>query len=239
MSDLDELSTLLRDLRTTLGRHARAGTWAASASASAVSRVDALDVIDSPLLALRQQLGDCQRCGLCSTRNQIVFGNGNDNAALMFVGEGPGADEDRTGLPFVGKAGELLDKMIAAMGWQRSEVYIANVVKCRPPQNRTPTAQEIATCRPFLVGQLAAVKPRVVVALGRPAANVLLDNDAPISSLRGRFFDCAMGGHSFRLMPTFHPAYLLRSPEHKREAWSDLQAVMAELQRLNSVPAGS
>ena len=184
------------------------------------------------LAAIRADLGDCQRCKLCATRKNIVFGVGPEPAALMFIGEAPGADEDRLGDPFVGKAGELLDKMIEAMGWGRAQVYIANVLKCRPPGNRNPEEDEVASCRPFLDAQIQAVRPRIIVTLGRPAANVVLGNDAPISTLRGRFHD----HRGVRVMPTFHPAYLLRQPERKRDTWDDLKQVIAELDRLG-VPA--
>ena len=150
----------------------------------------------------------------------------------MFIGEAPGADEDRQGEPFVGRAGELLDKMIEAMGWGRGDVYIANVLKCRPPGNRNPEPDEVAACRPFLDAQIAAVRPRIIVTLGRPAANVVLGNDAPISALRGRFHE----HRGVRVMPTFHPAFLLRQPERKRDAWSDLKQVIAELERLGVAP---
>ncbi len=180
------------------------------------------------LAVIRADLGECMRCKLCNTRNQIVFGVGPEPASLMFIGEGPGADEDRTGEPFVGKAGQLLDKMIEAMGWGRDDVYIANVVKCRPPGNRNPEADEIAACRPFLAAQIAAVRPRIIVTLGRPAANLVLGTDAAISALRGKFHD----HRGVKVMPTFHPAYLLREPDRKRDTWSDLKQVMAELERL-------
>lgn len=184
------------------------------------------------LAVIRDELGDCQRCKLCSTRKNIVFGLGPEPAPLMFIGEAPGADEDRTGLPFVARAGELLDKMIEAMGWRRDQVHIANLLKCRPPGNRNPEPDEIAACRPFLDAQVLAIRPRIIVTLGRPAANAMLGNDAPISTLRGRFHEY----RGIRLMPTFHPAYLLRTPEKKREAWSDLKQVIAELERLG-IPA--
>ena len=252
MSDTaHEFATLVRQLRVALGRHARGGAWATSAAATVRHHNDAAAAPAAPaelvaatigrvgLQTIRDELGDCQRCGLCATRNKIVFGIGAEHAPLMFVGEGPGADEDRTGEPFVGAAGELLDKMIVAMGWQRSAVYIANVVKCRPPQNRTPIDEEVAACAPFLTAQIGSVMPRIIVALGRPAANFILGKDAPISSLRGQFFDCTIAGHATRVMPTFHPAYLLRTPEKKREAWADLQLVMAELARLGISPGGA
>src|SRR5262249_6836037 len=153
-------------------------------------------------------LGDCLRCRLSEKRTQIVFGVGNPGARLMFVGEGPGADEDAQGEPFVGRAGQLLTRIIEAMQLARSEVYIANIVKCRPPENRTPLPDEVATCAPFLFRQIAAIRPRVVVCLGTPAAQTLLGTRETITKLRGAFRD--VGG--IRVMPTFHPAYLLRNP---------------------------
>ncbi len=182
---------------------------------------------DEALRAIRDELGDCARCKLASGRTKLVFGVGSPLAKVMFVGEGPGADEDRQGEPFVGKAGQLLTKMIEAMGYGRKDVYIANVVKCRPPGNRNPEPDEIDACEPFLRAQIAAVGPKVVVALGKFAAQTLLRETTPISRLRGRWFE--YGGA--KLMPTFHPAYLLRSPEEKKKAWQDLQAVMAALGR--------
>ncbi|MCG3127193.1 MAG: hypothetical protein CHACPFDD_02051 [Phycisphaerae bacterium] len=177
----------------------------------------------------------CVRCGLHAQRTQTVFGVGDPRAALVFVGEGPGADEDLQGKPFVGRAGQLLTRMIAAMSLTREQVYICNVVKCRPPGNRTPSDDEMATCSPFLFRQLAVIRPRVIVALGRPATQTLLASRAPISALRGRFHDFpppALADHGLppaRLMPTFHPAYLLRSPGEKGKTWDDLKQVMAFL----------
>jgi DNA polymerase len=187
---------------------------------------------------IRTELGDCTRCKLHSTRHSIVFGVGAPDTPLMFVGEAPGEQEDRRGEPFVGPAGQLLDKMIEAMGWTRSAVYIANTTKCRPPGNRNPQPDELAQCMPFLHGQIAAIAPRIIVALGRPASNQLLGTDAPISALRGRFHDYALpsGGVRLKVMPTFHPAYLLRDPSKKRTAWEDLKLVMAELERLGIAP---
>jgi DNA polymerase len=153
-------------------------------------------------------------------------GEGSSQAELVFVGESPGEQEDQQGRPFVGKSGQLLDRMIQAMGLQREQVYVCNVVKCRPPGNRNPEADEIAACSPFLARQLDVIRPKVVVALGKFAAQTLLQTDAPISNLRGNFFPYRNGS---KLMPTFHPAYLLRNPESKREAWEDLQQVAAEL----------
>jgi DNA polymerase len=177
------------------------------------------------LLAVRDDLGDCRRCKLHGGRTTLVFGVGDPRAELMFVGEGPGADEDQQGEPFVGKAGQLLTKMIEAMGYRREQVYIANVVKCRPPGNRNPEPDEILACEPFLKRQIAAVGPKVIVALGKFAAHTLLQSEVPITRLRGTWGEY----QGVRLMPTFHPAYLLRSPQEKVKAWEDLKQVMAAL----------
>jgi DNA polymerase len=175
------------------------------------------------LRAIREDLGDCTRCVLHKQgRKQIVFGVGNPDAELMFVGEGPGADEDEQGEPFVGRAGQLLNKMIEAMGLRREQVYIANVVKCRPPGNRTPEKEECDTCLPFLLRQIAVIQPKAIVALGAVAARTLLGLNEPMSKLRGRWFDF----RGSRLAVTYHPAYLLRDPRQKGEAWKDLQMVM-------------
>jgi DNA polymerase len=177
------------------------------------------------LAAIREGLGECTRCKLAKGRHHLVFGVGAPQAELVFVGEGPGEDEDLQGEPFVGRAGQLLTKMIEAMGYARSEVYIANVVKCRPPGNRNPEPDEIEACEPFLRAQLAAIRPKVIVALGKFAAQTLLRDGTAISRLRGRWFTY----EGVKLMPTFHPAYLLRSPAEKKKAWDDLQLVMKEL----------
>jgi DNA polymerase len=177
------------------------------------------------LQLIRDEIGDCTRCPLHKGRNKLVFGDGSPSARLMFVGEGPGADEDAQGLPFVGKAGQLLNNMIAAMGLRREEVYIANVVKCRPPGNRVPEPEEGATCSPFLFRQIDVIRPQVLVALGATAATWLLGTRQPLAGLRGRV-------HSVRgtqLIVTYHPAYLLRDPRQKKEAWADLQIAMKEL----------
>jgi uracil-DNA glycosylase len=177
------------------------------------------------LQAIREDIGDCTRCALHKGRNKIVFADGSPTARLMFVGEGPGADEDAQGLPFVGRAGQLLNNMIAAMGLKREETYIANVVKCRPPGNRTPEPEEANTCSPFLFRQIDVVQPEVLVALGATAATYLLGHRQPLAGLRGRV-------HSFRgskLIVTYHPAFLLRDPRQKKEAWADLQIAMREL----------
>jgi uracil-DNA glycosylase family 4 len=174
------------------------------------------------LAAVRLFIGDCTRCKLHTLgRTQVVFGTGSPDADLMFVGEAPGADEDQQGVPFVGRAGQLLTKIIEAIGLQRDDVYIANVIKCRPPGNRNPEPDEVSTCEPFLMQQIDIVKPRVIVALGTFAAHLLLRTDAPISRIRGVV-------HEYRgasLIPTFHPAYLLRSPERKRDVWEDMKKV--------------
>ncbi len=177
------------------------------------------------LYSIREDLGDCTRCPLSETRNKIVFGDGDANAQLFFVGEGPGADEDAQGIPFVGRAGQLLNNMIAAMGLRRDQVYIANIVKCRPPQNRVPEPIEANTCSPFLLRQIAAVKPRMLVALGATAATYLMGTKRALGSLRGQVH----AAHGTNLVVTYHPAYLLRDPRQKAEAWKDLQLVMQHL----------
>jgi uracil-DNA glycosylase len=192
----------------------------------------------SALKIIREDLGDCTRCKLHQQgRKQIVFGVGNPRAELMFVGEGPGADEDAQGEPFVGRAGQLLNNMIKAMGLRREDVYIANIVKCRPPGNRTPERDECDTCSPFLMRQIATIKPKVIVALGAVAAKNLLAINAPMSELRGRWYDFKPAGvrsndpswPGARLAVTYHPAFLLRDPRQKGEAWKDLQMVMKYL----------
>lgn len=177
------------------------------------------------LLKIRADLGECMRCKLHKTRNTIVFGDGNPNAELVFVGEGPGHDEDMQGLPFVGRAGKLLTQMIEAMGLQRSDVYICNVVKCRPPENRAPEKDEVAECSPFLLRQIDAIAPKVIVCLGSTAAQTILETNRGISHFRGQWLEF----RGRKLMATYHPAYLLRNPSAKGEVWKDLQKVMAVL----------
>jgi DNA polymerase len=174
---------------------------------------------------IQKDLGDCHRCELHGKRQHIVFGDGSPLARLVFVGEGPGGDEDRMGKPFVGAAGQLLTRIIEAMGLTRDEVYICNVIKCRPPGNRNPLPGEISACAPFLARQLQAIGPEVVCALGKFAAQYLLGSEVPISAIRGRFFDY----QGIRIMPTYHPAYLLRSPEKKRDVWEDMKKIMQVL----------
>lgn len=180
---------------------------------------------DDTLLKIRSDLGECTRCKLHKTRNNIVFGDGNPRAELVFVGEGPGHDEDVQGLPFVGRAGKLLTQMIEAMGLQRKDVYICNVVKCRPPENRLPEKDEITPCSPFLLRQIDAIAPKVIVCLGACAAQTLLETNRGISNFRGQWLEF----RGRKLMATYHPAYLLRNPSAKSEVWKDLQKVMAVL----------
>jgi uracil-DNA glycosylase len=178
------------------------------------------------LRLIREDIGDCTRCPLHKQgRKQIVFGVGNPHADLMFIGEAPGADEDIQGEPFVGRSGQLLTNMIKAMGLSREEVYIANIIKCRPPGNRAPERDECATCSPFLMRQIEAIKPKAIVALGAVAAKTLLAINAPMIELRGRWFDF----RGTKLAVTYHPAFLLRDPWQKKETWKDLQMVMKEL----------
>jgi uracil-DNA glycosylase family 4 len=177
------------------------------------------------LKLIREDIGDCTRCRLHKGRTNLVFGVGNVNADLMFVGEGPGADEDAQGEPFVGRAGQLLNNMISAMGITREDVYIANVVKCRPPSNRTPEKDECDTCSPFLMRQIDIIKPKVIVALGAVAAKNLLAVNDSMANLRGRWYDF----RNSKLLVTYHPAYLLRDPRQKKEAWKDLQMAMKYL----------
>ncbi|MBI2341265.1 MAG: uracil-DNA glycosylase [Deltaproteobacteria bacterium] len=187
---------------------------------------------------MRSEIGDCKRCKLCKERKNIVFGVGNPNAKLMFIGEGPGADEDEQGIPFVGRAGQLLTKIIQAMGLKRDDVYIGNCVKCRPPNNRNPEPDEIETCLPFLLKQITAIKPKIIVALGAIAAKSLLNAEIPISKIRGKVIDWEPkninwpfsnnlnGLPDCKLVPTYHPAFLLRNPNMKRPVWEDMQKVM-------------
>lgn len=181
--------------------------------------------VEPTLADIREDLGNCQRCPLHETRQNLVFGEGSPQAEVVFVGEAPGADEDRQGRPFVGRAGQLLTKIIEAMGMKREEVYICNILKCRPPENRNPLPGEILMCEPFLVRQLEAIAPKVICALGTFAARTLLKTEVPITVLRGRFHDY----HGMAVMPTYHPAYLLRNPSAKKQVWDDVQQIMERL----------
>ena len=209
------------------GREGELEEVIAAGVASSLFDAPASEAQDKPaaLLAIREDIGDCTRCRLHKGRTNIVFGVGNVNADIMFVGEGPGADEDEQGEPFVGRAGQLLNNMISAMGIQRRDVYIANIVKCRPPGNRIPEKDECDTCSPFLMRQIAVIQPKVIVALGAVAAKNLLAVNDSMANLRGRWYDFK----GARLLVTYHPAFLLRDPRQKKEAWKDLQRVMKYL----------
>lgn len=190
------------------------------------------DNIDE-LKDIAKEVAACRKCVLGDSRTNAVPGEGNPNADLVFVGEGPGADEDAQGRPFVGRSGQLLDKIIIAMGLKRSDVYICNIVKCRPPENREPRPEEIISCLPFLKRQLGLIRPEVIVALGAPSTRTLLSTNKPIGQLRGKFYDFNFDDFSepIKLMPTFHPAYLLRnySDDNRRKVWEDMKTVLAEL----------
>lgn len=242
MSDT-ELRSLLSSLRGYLGELRETGVEGLPFAATAAGQVTAsatpeplplkgeesMSDVGSPVPEsvedVLHDLGDCRRCALGAGRTRLVFGVGNPEARIVFVGEAPGRDEDLQGEPFVGEAGQLLTRIIQAMGFDREEVYICNVLKCRPPGNRNPLPAEIEACQPFLLRQIKAVGPEVIVALGTFAAQTLLAVREPISMLRGRFHDY----HGIPLMPTFHPAYLLRNPAMKREVWNDMKAVMRVL----------
>lgn len=230
MTAATSVAQIIRDIRNSLWYLKTIGCTGFDCSPqslqtlSQLGRIPAVAAIPGveSLAAIRDDLGDCDRCTLCASRNHIVFGEGNPAARLVFIGEGPGADEDRCGQPFVGAAGQLLTKIIAAMKLDREAVYICNIVKCRPPKNRNPEPDEISQCLPFLKRQLATINPRVICVLGSVAARTLLNTQTPISRLRGRFHDF-MG---IPVMPTFHPAFLLRNPEKKRDVWDDVQQIM-------------
>ncbi|MGO8988986.1 MAG: uracil-DNA glycosylase [bacterium] len=176
------------------------------------------------LAEVRKELGDCKRCKLHRARRTIVFGEGNEKSSLMVIGEGPGYDEDVQGRPFVGKAGQLLTKILQSINLPREEVYITNIIKCRPPQNRNPEPDEIQSCNPFLMKQIAVIQPRIICALGAFSAQTLLKTDTKITALRGKLFDL----EGIKVIPTYHPAFLLRNPERKREVWEDMKKI-AEL----------
>ena len=206
---------------------------AAGASAGHPLEISMFDQVAVPAAAtpadrlrlIREELGDCTRCKLHAGRKTLVYGVGNPAAELMFVGEAPGRDEDLQGIPFVGRAGQLLTRIIESIDLRREDVYIANVIKCRPPDNRNPAPEEVRTCEPFLFAQVDAIQPRVIVALGSFAARTLLRTEEPISRLRGRVYDY----RGAQLVPTFHPAFLLRSPDRKRDVWEDMKKIRAML----------
>jgi uracil-DNA glycosylase family 4 len=219
---IDEIGKVLRNL-------ADKGQRGFNCSPGSLEKIAGWGVVSErsfeSLQDIRADLGDCQRCRLAEKRSHIVFGSGNFEARLVFVGEGPGFEEDQQGEPFVGPAGQLLSKIIAAIHLNRKQVYICNVVKCRPPGNRTPQTDEINTCLPFLKRQIAAIRPDFICALGTVAAQTLLNTTEPISKLRGRFYDY----QGIKLLPTYHPAYLLRNPDKKRDVWEDMKILMKEL----------
>jgi DNA polymerase len=225
-SDIDELRELIGQARAHLRHQQRLGVERLH-----VAWPERRGVAPAPSLTLtqvREELGECTRCKLHTGRKQIVFGVGDPNAWLVFVGEAPGADEDEQGEPFVGRAGQLLTRIIEAMKLTREQVYICNIIKCRPPQNRNPEPDETASCEPFLIGQLQAIKPKLICALGNFAAQTLLRTKEPISKLRGRF-------HNYQgipVLPTFHPAYLLRNPYEKKTVWEDMKLLQREYERL-------
>jgi uracil-DNA glycosylase family 4 len=249
VSDSDELAALTTTLRRHLQRRERAGIRTLArgkppavkpppAEESNLLRGMPNDFFadnSAPLQAksleeLRAAIGDCQRCKLCSGRTNLVFGVGNPNAKLIFVGEGPGRDEDLQGEPFVGRAGQLLTDIITkGMGLKRDDVYIANVVKCRPPENRNPEPDEVAACEPFLRKQIDLIRPKIIVGLGKFAVQTLLQSKVPITKVRGNWHSY----HGIKLMPTFHPAYLLRNPADKKLVWEDIKKVIKELRDEN------
>lgn len=246
----EEFATLVMSVRRHLQRRQRAGIRIVPGSSPAEVKRAALQEINllggtmdnlfaenaaalkaKNLEELRAAIGDCRRCKLCSGRTNVVFGVGNPNADLMFIGEGPGRDEDLQGEPFVGRAGQLLTDIITkGMGMKREDVYIANVVKCRPPENRNPEPDEVAACEPFLKKQIDLVRPRIIVALGKFAVQALLQSKVPITKLRGQWHSY----HGIKLMPTFHPAYLLRNPADKKLVWEDIKKVIKELRGENA-----
>ncbi len=222
----EDRNEMIRDLKSYLEYLKGMGIVSLQAS-DAVSETKLDEPGPSPVLTLegvRKELGDCKRCKLHRTRRTIVFGEGNAKATLMFIGEGPGYDEDVQGRPFVGKAGQLLTKIIESINLRREDVYIANIVKCRPPQNRNPEPDEIQSCNPFLMQQIRVIQPKIICALGTFAAQTLLKTDRKISDLRGKSFDL----EGITVIPTYHPAFLLRNPERKRDVWEDMKKI-AEL----------
>jgi len=227
--DRERLRAVVAEIGNTLRFMARSGCRGFDCSPQSLAAVAAWGNPSAErretLVKIRADLGDCRRCRLAAGRRHIVFGSGNPQARLVFVGEGPGQEEDRQGEPFVGAAGQLLTKIIQAMKLSRADVYICNIIKCRPPGNRNPAPDEIAACSPFLERQIAAIKPRLICALGTFAAQTLLATNAPISKLRGAFYPY----RGVRVLPTYHPAFLLRNPERKRDVWEDVQKLMQEM----------
>ena len=224
---IDEYLRVIASVKSHVEEQMALGFLSTPASESNDEEGGASAVVYESMEDIRIAVESCQKCSLCETRTNTVFGAGDENAKLVFVGEAPGADEDKQGVPFVGRSGQKLTQIIEAMGLSRSEVYIANVLKCRPPGNRNPLPEEIQKCEPYLIAQLQFIEPKVICALGGFAAQTLLRTDQGISRLRGRF-------HTYqgvRLMPTYHPAYLLRNPRSKRDVWEDVQKIMVEYER--------
>ncbi|MDD5559081.1 uracil-DNA glycosylase [Candidatus Methylomirabilis sp.] len=229
-SDIDSLRKLIDQTRAHLRRQQLLGVERLYVAWP--ERLEVQPTSSLPLAQVRQALGECTRCKLHKGRQHIVFGVGNPQAWLVFVGEAPGADEDQRGEPFVGRAGQLLTRIIEAMKLTREQVYICNIIKCRPPGNRNPESDEITACEPFLVAQLQAIQPKLICALGTFAAQTLLRTKEPISKLRGRFHDY----HGIPVLPTFHPAYLLRNPHEKKTVWADMQLLQRQYEILTNAP---
>jgi DNA polymerase len=228
MIDKHEFSRTLEEIHRSLQRLATSGLQGFDCTPQSLEKLEQWGqrpgYFANSLEEVKAELGDCQRCGLAGGRHKIVFGSGHPRAKLVFVGEGPGFEEDQQGLPFVGPAGRLLTRIIEAINLSRDHVYICNVIKCRPPGNRNPDSNEINTCFPFLKRQIAAIQPDFIVALGTFAAQTLLGTTTPISRLRNRFHDY----NGIKVLPTYHPAYLLRNPDKKREVWEDMKMLMKE-----------
>ncbi len=228
-SDPGDIAEVLKAISGTLHYMAEAGCRGFDCNPEHLNSIEKWgsfqEVLPDTLEDIQSDLGDCSRCGLSATRSHIVFGEGDPDARLVFVGEGPGYEENKQGRPFVGPAGQLLTKIIQAMGLGREQVYICNIIKCRPPGNRNPGPEEIRACLPFLERQLSAIRPEFICALGAFAAQTLLKTEQPISRLRGRLHSIK----EVRILPTYHPAYLLRNPAKKREVWDDVKKLMREM----------
>lgn len=222
----ENMDGLIRDLKTYLEYLKGMGIDSLPLSKNFFGGANPSDPLT--LQKIRAELGDCKRCKLQRTRRTIVFGEGNEKATLMFIGEGPGYDEDVQGRPFVGKAGQLLTKIIQSIHLKREEVYITNIIKCRPPQNRNPEPDEIETCFPFLMKQIQAIKPKIICALGTFSAQTLLKTNAKITALRGKTYDLG----EIQVVPTYHPAFLLRNPEKKKEVWEDMKRIQQLLSKI-------
>jgi len=222
----ENINELISDLRTYLEYLKGMGMATLAVTESTPERAPRPGT--TTLADVRRELGDCKRCKLHRTRKTIVFGEGNEKATLMFIGEGPGYDEDVQGRPFVGKAGQLLTKIIESINLSREEVYIANIIKCRPPQNRNPEPDEIESCNPFLMKQIGVIQPKLICALGTFSAQTLLKTDTKITALRGKLYDF----EGIKVIPTYHPAFLLRNPERKREVWEDMKRISELLRSL-------